>query len=160
MNRATITSALNLKPSSYKWIKSKVRMTKSGLKTQSHDRGAGVDKLHTNGGSLMAILKATRNLETNPDIMEPPQKLISRSWAKFYNHKLFLTNFQNITSGNWTRPSNILRSQVNRGRKALAPRKFPVIHLIRISHLASVNNTVATQTWRKDWNRSNARIRV
>ena len=63
-------------------------MTKSGLKTQSHDRGAGVDKLQTNGGSLMAILKATSNLEKNPNkIMEPPQKLINQSWAKCYNHK-------------------------------------------------------------------------
>ena len=136
-------------------------MTKSSLKTQSHDRGAGVDKLQTSGGSLMAILKVTRNLEKNRNkSMEPPQKLINRSWAKCYNHKSFLTNFQMFTAPNWTRPSNILRSQRNRGRKASAPRKFPVIHLIRINHLASVNNTVATQTWRKDWNRSNARIRV
>ena len=148
--RATNTSALSLKPASYRWIKSRMKMKKFGLKTQGLDQRAGADKLQTRGGSSLAISKVTRNWKTKVEPITNAKVYIkSLPWANWYNQESSSSNSPNLTARNWTIKIDMLR---NRRRKASALRKVAVFPSIRISHLASANNTksvpIATQFWR------------
>lgn len=137
-------------------------MKKFGLKTQGRDQRAGVDNLQTNGGSSLAISKAIRNLKkkVEPTINVKVIKwVILQSWASWFNQESFYSNNLNSMTLNWTVK---IRLMSNRRRKLIAQRKVAVSHSIRISHLASDNNTkaanIATQIWKKGLIRSNVKI--